>query len=527
MITLTACALGTLSLLPKFKTPVSESNLHGQVATIGGGDLTQTIAPVITTPFPPPSDLSVLSTYQKIYQSTALGIQFDLPENWYLQEFTDAQIATVVVTSFDPANPPHKLEWTDQTISMQFRRLPAGSAPQNLDAWVESAKPSAVATHLTLFEEERFLIANQPAARLTLVSGSGGIIHQIMTILDGRHYEINIQGNLDLGKSALSTLHPISSGGLKPAESETPAAGICMEPQDEYVAIELGVDKSGMPLAGRCIVLLPTQRIKLINRSNEHIVTQFANYHIDLPVGAEILLDNPVDEYLAHGVHYLQMAPALWLKPAGEPATPVATMPSPLSYYSNLEVGWTLTIPPGWNVDEYGLAMPNREVIFYPNNAEPFVAYLSVSLDPRTRDQIINAFAQNVPDAIKEDMIFNGLPAVKFTHPFGRHEYYIPYANRITSIATDRPMDRDVQMTLLSISFTPTSLARYTNDELRYTLIYPIGWVVDENGMAAQNKEVRFYPVNAEPFVSYLDHLMHPGLKMPRTLKKPKYSMRG
>ncbi|MGW8227217.1 MAG: hypothetical protein ACWGOY_15860, partial [Anaerolineales bacterium] len=202
------------------------------------------------------------------------------------------------------------------------RLQPAGSVPQNLDAWVESAKQAATAGHLSIFEEERFLIANQPAYRITLVSGSGGVIHQILTIQDGRNYEINIEGNLDLGKSALGTLHPFTSSGLKPAESETPAAGICMEPQDDQVAIELGLDQSGMPLAGRCIVLLPNQRIKLINQSDGLIAIQLADYHFDLPVGNEILLDNPVAEYLASGVHYLPMGPELWLKAAEPIATP-------------------------------------------------------------------------------------------------------------------------------------------------------------------------------------------------------------
>jgi hypothetical protein len=52
MITLTACALGTLSVLPKFESPVSRTNLHRQEATIEVGNLKETIAPVITTPIP-------------------------------------------------------------------------------------------------------------------------------------------------------------------------------------------------------------------------------------------------------------------------------------------------------------------------------------------------------------------------------------------------------------------------------------------------------------------------------------------
>jgi hypothetical protein len=138
-----------------------------------------------------------------------------------------------------------------------------------------------------------------------------------------------------VGKSVLGTLQASSPSGLKPSEGDTPAAGICMEPQDQYVAIALGLDQSGMPLAGRCIVLLPSQRIKLINQSDQPIAIQFADYYFDLPVGNAILLDNPVGEYLASGVHYLPIGPALWLKAA----EPIATMPGPLSYLLSQQCG--------------------------------------------------------------------------------------------------------------------------------------------------------------------------------------------
>ena len=66
-------------------------------------------------------------------------------------------------------------------------------------------------------------------------------------------------------------------------------------------------------------------------------------------------------------------------------------------------------------------------------------------------------------------------------------------------------MDGDVQLMLMSMSFTSTNTTRYTNYELGYSLAYPTGWLVDENGFAALSEEVRIYPPNAEPFVSYLD----------------------
>ncbi len=340
LILLTACKQG--------------ADLSGQIETIVAGALTQTAASATLAPIPVPSSSPAISTIQKIYLSSILGIQVSYPDDWYLQEFTDTQPATVSVTSFDPTNPPHKLEWTDQTISMQFRLLPADSVPHVLDEWVEAAKQTAIETQLSLFAEELISIANQPARRLTLVSGSGGIIHQILTILDGRNYEINIEGNLDLGKSVLDTMQVYTSSSVKPAESDTPAAGICLEPQGDQVTIILGLDQSGMPLAGRCVAIAPRQRIRLINQSDGLFAIKFADFYIDLPFGNEVLLDKPVGEYLAQGVHFLPMGPELWVK-EGE-AIPVATMTGPLRNYENLEAGYTLTLPPGWNVDEHGIS---------------------------------------------------------------------------------------------------------------------------------------------------------------------------
>ncbi len=94
----------------------------------------------------------------------------------------------VIVASFDPANPPHKLEWRSDTTSIEFHLQPAGIVPPTLDAWVENAKRTAVSNQLEISKEERFQIANQPAAIISLVSGSGGIIYQVLTIQDFSYY---------------------------------------------------------------------------------------------------------------------------------------------------------------------------------------------------------------------------------------------------------------------------------------------------------------------------------------------------
>ncbi|HET9905306.1 MAG TPA: hypothetical protein VFQ23_01655, partial [Anaerolineales bacterium] len=55
-----------------------------------------------------------------------------------------------------------------------------------------------------------------------------------------------------------------SSTGLKPPDSDTPAAGICGDAQSDPVSIVLGMGPDGIPLAPRCIIITPGQRIKLI-----------------------------------------------------------------------------------------------------------------------------------------------------------------------------------------------------------------------------------------------------------------------
>jgi hypothetical protein len=69
----------------------------------------------------------------------------------------------------------------------------------------------------------------------------------------------------------------------------------------------------------------------------------------------------------------------------------------------------------------------------------------------------MNSYAVNVPEAAREDTILSGLPVVKYTFTYGRQEYYIPFEDRVILIATDRPMDENVQLILMSIRFVSTT----------------------------------------------------------------------
>jgi hypothetical protein len=204
-------------------------------------------------------------------------------------------------------------------------------------------------------------------------------------------------------------------------------------------------------------MITPAQRIKLVNQSNDPFTIHLGEYQVNLPVRGEMLLDKPVGQYLALGVHFLPMGPELWVKEAV-----VVTAPPPIVQYSNSVVGYRLGLPGDWLIDETGMTNgTDKEVIFSPPYAEPFVAYLSISLDFRALDQIMAAYIQNVPDAFREDVNFYGYPGIKYTYTWGRNEYFIPYGDRIVMISTDRPNDGIVQSILMTIQFTASSSTTY------------------------------------------------------------------
>jgi hypothetical protein len=312
MFLLPACA--------PFAAPEPTPDVKLEAATRVAVALTQTAMAAPPTPEPPvtltpspPSAATQGATGQEIYQDAALGLLFQYPASWFVQT-PDSPNPQVALTSFDPLKPPHKLEWTGQTVSMQFRLLSAENTAPSLDAWVEKAKKTAAAGFLTISGEETLQIAAQPARHLTLVSGSGGVIHQVLTILDGSNYEILIEGNFDLARAVLDTVALLPAAGLKPADSDTPAAGICGAAQGDITRIELGAGPDGLPLAGRCMFFTRRQRIQLVNATGGRLTMDFARYSIDLEAGGEMLLDKPVGEFLALGVHFLPHGPEIWVK---------------------------------------------------------------------------------------------------------------------------------------------------------------------------------------------------------------------
>jgi hypothetical protein len=152
---------------------------------------------------------ATVSSTADTYLASQLGIAVEHPIGWYVQD-APAEPVDVLLTSYDPADPPHKLEWGPTTVSIGIRAIPTEEAPDSLETWMESAKQEALAEMLSVFAEERLTLATgYAAAHITLVSGSGGIIERVLVDMDGRYLDIIVQGNFALAIMVLDTLRPI------------------------------------------------------------------------------------------------------------------------------------------------------------------------------------------------------------------------------------------------------------------------------------------------------------------------------
>ncbi|HEY42980.1 MAG TPA: hypothetical protein G4O11_03250 [Anaerolineae bacterium] len=166
--------------------------------------------PSQTAAFPVVSSVATSAT-TNTYRGDLLSITFDYPSGWFLQDVPEEPFE-VLLTSYDPASPPHKLEWNEDTVSIRIRLLPVELSSDSLEVWVENAKLEATAAYLSIFAEERLmLVTGLQAAHITVVSGSGGILEYVLVILNGDNFEIVIEGNFALAKTVLDTLQPMTS----------------------------------------------------------------------------------------------------------------------------------------------------------------------------------------------------------------------------------------------------------------------------------------------------------------------------
>jgi len=316
--------------------------------------------------------------------------------------------------------------------------------PQDLDSWIEGSKQEAIADLLEVFLDERLMLGGQlPAAHLRLVSGSGGIIDQVFMYVAGHPYEISIQGNFELARIVLDTLH--ASLSLKQADSQELVSGICGNMEGEIVEITITADGPAIP---RCVKVTSGQRLKFINGRNLDLQTNFAEYKVSLPSGGGLLLDRPVGEYLAPGVHYFEGAEIYLANPDPAPPSP----PSHNQFF-NIEAGYWVTYPSDWILNDYGDSQPSKEIILSPVDAEPFTTYVSILIDPRSLEDIQRLYTNTTPDTLSIETTFAGLQAIQYTYTWGRIEIYIPYQGRIYMVSSDRPDLPEVKSILDNITF--------------------------------------------------------------------------
>lgn len=104
---------------------------------------------------------------------------------------------------------------------------------------------------------------------------------------------------------------------LIPADSDSPAAGICGTMDGDWVTFMVSLD---VP-SPRCMQVHPGQRIEIANPTADPVVVTFAGQQIAIEAGASQRIDAPFGSYLAPGVHSLYVThgtgslPEFWLLP--------------------------------------------------------------------------------------------------------------------------------------------------------------------------------------------------------------------
>jgi hypothetical protein len=115
-----------------------------------------------------------------------------------------------------------------------------------------------------------------------------------------------------------------SDGGttqLKQPDSQTPAAGICAEPPAGDVAtITINVDAP----SPRCSKITPEQRLRVVNNTAEPVQVELARFRVTVAPAEAQVLDAPAGDYLAPGVHVLQVSSTaggaeVWLTSQAQP----------------------------------------------------------------------------------------------------------------------------------------------------------------------------------------------------------------
>ena len=106
---------------------------------------------------------------------------------------------------------------------------------------------------------------------------------------------------------------PITPPVLATPHAQQPAAGICGAVDGELALVEIFPD---IP-SPRCLQVTGTQRLLVTNQTGQGLRIRIGHHDLLLPAGEKAVIDAPLGNYLAPGVHLLDATPfsgpELWL----------------------------------------------------------------------------------------------------------------------------------------------------------------------------------------------------------------------
>jgi hypothetical protein len=96
--------------------------------------------------------------------------------------------------------------------------------------------------------------------------------------------------------------------------SQSPAAGICGSMNGDLITVTIYPDIPNP----RCVEARPEQRLKVVNQTSGPLHVAIGLFQADIEPDENYTFDKAVGEYLAPGVHLIQVSPCcspeLWLK---------------------------------------------------------------------------------------------------------------------------------------------------------------------------------------------------------------------
>jgi DNA-binding CsgD family transcriptional regulator len=141
------------------------------------------------------------------------------------------------------------------------------------------------------------------------------------------------------GDSSTTTSPTASVSNLKPADSQSPAAGICArDPGNGQARIQFNVD---VP-APRCQLVIATTYLHLVNNTEASVDFELGSFSGSLPPAGDAVSPLPAGQFLAPGVHVIRSTAygggsgtlvgsgEVWLSTPSQSTTP---SPAPLSYF--------------------------------------------------------------------------------------------------------------------------------------------------------------------------------------------------